>query len=388
MAGLRRKTGQGLLLLGIVLAVMLVMTADILRVWIQWSFDPVEEGLNFGALLVAMAMAGLPWVLVLIAAPAIVRLTRRFPLTRQGWSRLLPIYLAGGVIFTLLHVFGMTLGWMILAEAEWTWAIFVRAFLSIGWSFAMFAGLVYCVLSVMSLTVHYARALRRRELEASRLETSLAAAQLSMLRSQLNPHFLFNSLNAIAALALRNRDRPVAEMAGRLGSLLQKTLDRQEQEIALGAELNLLDDYLAVQRIRFADRLAVEKVISSETLSALVPTFMLQPIVENAVRHGVKDRPDGCTVNVTAERRNGSLVLAVSDDGPGFPAQALRFSEGLGLSNTRERLRLLYGDDQQLDCGSTDGGGAIVRLTIPFHEDSSRSRPTVADGPLDPDDHR
>jgi sensor histidine kinase YesM len=215
--------------------------------------------------------------------------------------------------------------------------------------------LTYWGIVGMYLALHY-----------SNLRTSLAEARLAALRAQLNPHFLFNTLNAISTLALKGDHSAVTETLGRLSSLLRAALDEHTEEIALSREMAFLDDYVAIQRIRFADRLCVEKHVAPEALVGLVPTMILQPIVENAIKHGVEVGRGEGHVEVSAARDNGTLVIEVRDSGPGFDVKTPR--DGIGLANTRARLDQLYGPSSRLEYGSMSQGGASVKITIPFHQ--------------------
>jgi two-component system LytT family sensor kinase len=190
-------------------------------------------------------------------------------------------------------------------------------------------------------------------------------ARLASLESRLHPHFLFNTLNAISTLALKGDHSAVTETLGRLSGLLRAALDEHTEEIPLAREIDFLDDYVAIQRIRFADRLSVERHIAPDTLAGLVPTMILQPLVENAIEHGVNAQRQEGRVNVSAVRQNGSLIIEVRDSGPGFLPSDAR--NGIGLTNTRARLEQLYGADYRFEYGSASEGGAAVRMTIPFH---------------------
>jgi two-component system LytT family sensor kinase len=199
---------------------------------------------------------------------------------------------------------------------------------------------------------------------AARLESRLAHAQLDALRLQLHPHFLFNTLNAIAALTAADPAR-AHRMLARLGDLLRQTLESDGvAEVSLERELGLLAPYLELQQIRFGERLRVRQDIGSGTREALVPALILQPLVENALQHGVARRPEGATVVLRAWRRDDRLGLEIEDDGPGPGAGAA--TPGIGLANTRARLAQLYGGDHRLELGPAAGGGFLVRIEIPF----------------------
>ncbi|HET6701283.1 MAG TPA: histidine kinase [Gemmatimonadaceae bacterium] len=202
---------------------------------------------------------------------------------------------------------------------------------------------------------------------AARLETRLAEARLETLTAQLQPHFLFNTLHAISTLM--HRDVEAADtMLARLGDLLRRTLDgRDRPEVPLAEELRLLDAYLDIARVRFEDRLTVDVSIATETNDALVPRFVLQPLVENALQHGIGSRQGRGRVTIQATRDGERLRLSVADDGLGAALQGNGFPrEGMGLTNTRERLRERYGTDHSLQLTKGGDGGLLVAVDIPF----------------------
>ena len=221
----------------------------------------------------------------------------------------------------------------------------------------------------------YHRRFRDRELEAARLETQTAQlqarvteARLAALRMELNPHFLFNTLNAIAALVRREENKQAVSMLARLGDLLRVTLERGgEQEIPLEKELEYLARYLEIERVRFHDRLCIETEVAEDAAHALVPTFILQPLVENAVRHGISRSTEGGTIRVMARRaEDDRLVLTVSDSGVGFRPRDGVVREGVGMKNTRARLEQLYGARASLGWENVPEGGARVTVVMPF----------------------
>jgi LytS/YehU family sensor histidine kinase len=225
---------------------------------------------------------------------------------------------------------------------------------------------IYWVVVSLVHALSYYRRSQERERKALELEARLTDARLQALRMQLQPHFLFNTLNAISTLVHRD-PRAADEMIGNLSELLRATLDNSDQEIPLRQELDFLDRYLEIQQVRFGERLRIEKEIDAAAMDAQVPTFILQPLVENAVRHGVEPQTTPGLVRVVARRDGDALRLAVEDNGTNHkPGPKSR--EGIGLPNTRARLKEMYGDRGRLTLTSASDGGFKVDLEIPYHE--------------------
>lgn len=229
--------------------------------------------------------------------------------------------------------------------------------------------LVYFAIVALVQLFEQQRRAEERALRTSQLEAKLAQAQLSAIRSQLNPHFLFNTLNAISTLV--HKDAAAADrMVVRLGDLLRfVTKASDEQQIPLQAELDLLRMYLDIQQIRFGDSLTVEVDVRPEAHAALVPPLILQPLVENAIVHGVAKRASGGRIRVLARRDGDRLRLVVEDNGPGLPAGGPAESR-IGLGNTRARLSLLYGERQSFDLENSDEGGVRAEIALPFLEEA------------------
>jgi two-component system, LytTR family, sensor kinase len=235
---------------------------------------------------------------------------------------------------------------------------------------AYMASTLYVVMTWVGLYVGIKYQQRLRQQTEAMLAATMRAqqAQLQVLRYQLNPHFLFNTLNAISTLVL-DRDTATADrMVQRLSAFLRHSLDGDpSQQVTLDQELAALDLYLGIESVRFAERLRVERDIAADCRAALVPGLLLQPLVENAVKHAVARHVDGGTLWLRARRDAGRLQLSVADDGPGPESSEPRPSGcGVGLSNTRERLRLLYGPEQSFEVARRPGGGWEVRLSLPF----------------------
>ena len=219
----------------------------------------------------------------------------------------------------------------------------------------------------------YHRESQERELTAAQLQTQLAEAQLEALQRQLHPHFLFNTLNTIATLM--HRDVHAAdEMLVQLSDLLRLTLDRiGTQQVPLNDEVDFLRKYLEIEQRRFGDRLQFIIDVDPHVLDAPVPNLILQPLVENALRHGIGPKVAGGNVDVTARQEGSNLVMTVRDNGVGLSPDKLNaFHSGVGLSNTRSRLENLYGDRHRFEFQTPTNGGLLVTIVIPTGHDPSR----------------
>jgi two-component system LytT family sensor kinase len=306
----------------------------------------------------AWRMAARDWLPWAVISPLLIRLVARLPLQRPRWRLALPVHLLCG-----LAVVGLCTWWaeVVLPPPappppasssehpppphRWLFgALFFRL------------PLYLTVVSVAHSIYFYRRALER--------DASLATARLEALKMQLAPHFLFNSLNAIAELV--HQDAEAAdEMLTALAALLRLSLETSgEQLLPLHRELQFVERYLAIEHVRFGDRLRFELEVSPEAQSALVPAFLLQPLVENAVRHGLEPRAGAGLLVVSGRRRGDALLLSVSDDGLGLADKKWPLREGIGLSNTRARLSALFDGTASLELEW--GRGLTVNVTLPF----------------------
>jgi signal transduction histidine kinase len=304
------------------------------------------------------------WALLTLG---ILWLARRFPLGQGKWPRSLAVHVVACVACGLLEVLLSLLVAEVfrneIPKPTITANVLVFYFLAKLNNNIFFYAAILAVAHVLD----YHRQFRERELLASQLEAKLAQTQLQILKMQLHPHFLFNTLNAISALV--HQDVELADrMIARLGDLLRTTLDNaNQQEVPFRQELDFIRPYLEIEKARLGPRLTVDLQVEPAVMDALVPNLILQPLVENAIRHGIAARPGPGSVRIHARRENGCLRLAVADSGPGLqvPPAALK---GIGLANTRARLEKLYGPRQRLELTSGPGGGLHVDITIPFQE--------------------
>lgn len=303
-----------------------------------------------------------------ILTPFVFYLARRFPLESGRLLRNVPIHCAASVLFSLLEliVFVLIAPLIGLPPLRNSFSATLTTVFIIEVHFNL---LTYWAVLGLSLALDYYRRYRERELKASQLEARLAQAQLQVLKMQLHPHFLFNTLHAISTLM--HRDVEAADrMIARLSDLLRISLETVGvQEVPLKQELEFLGKYLEIEQTRFHDRLRVQMSIEPETLDARVPNLILQPLVENAIRHGLVSRAPAGRIEIHARRENGALQLEVRDNGRGLPGEGQEaLKEGLGLSNTRARLKQLYGAEHRFNLCNAPGGGFIVSLAIPFSE--------------------
>lgn len=289
------------------------------------------------------------------------------PVGRQNWRIWLPPYILGGL---LLIAALLTLRLLIdrglhLLVDGGSHPFADSAFLV---QSVIFDALIYAGILALTHALNYYDRYTRRLVHSAALEARLSRVRLAFLRNQIQPHFLLNTLALISALVhtdAEKADRMIAD----LGDLLRLTLeDASRQEVPLRRELEYLDHYLDIARARFGSELQVERRIDAATESAIVPSLVLQPLVENALRHGLAERNGKGRITIAARREAERLRLEVSDNGPGLPPAPLGSARtGIGLGNTRRRLEQLYGDDQRLEIRNRPGGGTVATLELPFH---------------------
>ena len=309
--------------------------------------------------------------------PAIIWLGRRFPpFEGPRWRRGLAVNLSASAVAVFLEVLVVLLnGRLIRGTPPSAKPLLVEGMMAFVWWFPSDALLYWAVLAVDYGVRHY-RTLRERELRASQLEAQLAEARIEALKMQLQPHFLFNALHTIGQLIrTRQDDTAVAVVAG-LGDLLRRVLDgATAQEVPLKQELDFITSYLEIEQIRFRDRLEVRVDVPAETLDARVPHLILQPLVENAIRHGIGPRAGGGRVHLSAWRVGRKLHLAVWDDGsrlaekvgaPGAETGEGQEGRGLGLANTSARVRQLYGEAGSFEVVDGTDGGVVAHVVVPF----------------------
>jgi LytS/YehU family sensor histidine kinase len=312
--------------------------------------------------LFGQASAGYLWALV---TPLVLWLSRRYCIQRHNWLRRGSFHFVVGVILSSVLLALHYLALMVIFERTGYITPF-STFRFVYINLEKFL-LVYWTILLMSHAFSYYNSYRKGELKASQLRTQLVQSQLEALKMQVHPHFLFNTLHSISALLSKDTDA-ARKMITRLGDFLRLTLENSgSMEVTLQQEIEFLNGYLEIERIRFQDRLTTDIRVDPEVLDVRVPNLILQPIVENAMRHAIGNSTSG-RVEVTAAPRNGVVRIEVKDNGPGIDGERLlesRRSKGVGLANTQARLAGLYGAAARFEMRNNPTGGLVVTLEIP-----------------------
>jgi two-component system LytT family sensor kinase len=347
--------------------------------WLEYAVYPGREPRP----LAYIAAITLPnWYTIVPLVPAALKVADRFPLAPGRWKRSLLVHIPASIAFVLVQ----------LALSSWL-CDFVFApltvardelpptFLDFGMNMRRLVAVYFTTLLAfywLIVGAHHSFFYLRRAVErdreatelalhASQLEAGLAQANLRALNMQLQPHFLFNTLNAISVLAAKGERTQTVRLIGRMSDLLRMSLENSAQTLPLVRELEFAQRYLDIEQVRFADRMTVRFDLAPDTMAALVPSMVLQPLVENAVKHGIAKRRAAGRIEVRARRLDDRLELSVRDDGPGFGAEEPGGRTGVGLANTQARLEQLYGPGGfEMYRGNGPGGGALVRIIIPF----------------------
>jgi sensor histidine kinase YesM len=305
------------------------------------------------------------WALM---APLILRLRERMPLNRGRWFAGIGFHFAMSFVVMATYYLGRMLAYRMFwseTEAEMEggfWAMALRTF----YGHNIIDMAYYWAVLAFGFGAEIYHRYKNEELKAAQLEARLVETELKALREQLRPHFLFNTLNTIAVLVREQRNDDAVTLIARLSSLLRMSLDNTRvQEVTVRQEMDFLARYIEIQKVRFSDRLSVDVAIEPAAMEARIPNLLLQPIVENAILHGVAPKPGPGRVEVRGRVEDGQLLLEVRDDGPGLGDGGHRAKEGVGLSNTRERLAKIYGAHGQLSLRSEPGHGVAVQIILP-----------------------
>lgn len=323
-----------------------------------------------GQWLTAIVSSLLPLQLWAATYPLIVWFDRRIRARYDHWSPIIAwLYLAGIVLALANTAVSGLLQWMLIGADGRSLPEFYQSI----WLGRTVLGIIaYKAIVTTDYLLRFYEGYQAEKDRAARLEAQLAQAELRALKMQLQPHFLFNALNSISSLVLQE-PRAAVDMITYLGDFLRLTIENNgAQEVELERELEFLRCYLEIEQVRFRDRLRVSFEIEPETRQAQVPNLILQPIIENAIKHGIAPRAAAGQIEICARRLNGHLQIRVSDDGPGLDRSSL--SAGVGLANTQERLRQIYRSDFQFSLAQGEQGGTVVTLEIPFAMASEKHR--------------
>lgn len=294
--------------------------------------------------------------------------SRRFPVeSRRPSVRNLLLHIPAIILFASVHqATHLLIGWFVLPGFKNQYASFA-GYYRVWFVAGLYLGLIVATLIVMAAHAFiYYQDVKAGEIRQAELKAQLAQAKLQALKMQIHPHFLFNTLHSISSLVLDEPAR-ASGMLARLGDFLRLTLDHSDDQVVLlNEEIEFLRCYLEIEQVRFADRLSVEFEIQPAAFSAQVPHLILQPVIENAIRHAIAPRAAPGWIKVKARKLNGLLRVEVTDNGPGINTGNLLGKPGLGLNNTRSRLNQLYGKEYRLELVNLDGGGLMVIMETPF----------------------
>ncbi len=339
----------------------------------QTVFVMRSEGMHHAwvYLFVTMVLAWLPWAL---ATPIVLHLGHRFPPIKarpfSNWLKHLGTCTAIGLVFTAWTT------WLELRLNPYALPSvpgpFAHVWLDKFYNGLLTTVLLYATILIVSSVLESRERLAQQQTETARLNEQLSKAQLKALRRQIEPHFLFNTLNAVAGLIREGRNDAAVSMIAGLSDFLRRVLeDSPRQQVPLGEEMEFVQQYLNIQRVRFAERLQISVDVPKDLYPAQVPSLILQPMVENAVKHGIAQRAQGGAIQITAFRSNGTLTLSVYNEGPSLPADWEMTHSGIGISNVRTRLQSLYGDAFALSMRNRDASGVEVSVSLPFAVTSS-----------------
>jgi len=313
-------------------------------------------------------LAWLPWAL---ATPLVVRIGRQFPP-----SHLRPFSVWFAHLGTFIGINLISAAWNTWLEkllnpyalnpppGPFTSILFAQFYNGI-----LFGLILYASILAISYVLDSRERLALQQTETARLNEQLSKAQLDALRRQIEPHFLFNTLNAVAGLVREKKNEEAVTMIAALSDFLRRTLEESSrQQVPLGEELEFLQKYLDIQKVRFADRLQLSVNVPLDLAVAQVPFLILQPVVENAIKHGIAKRVQGGAIRIDAFRSNGMLKLNVYNDGPSLPENWEESRSGIGITNMRTRLQSLYGDSFELSLRNQDPDGVELSVSLPFRE--------------------
>jgi len=326
------------------------------------------EGMHhaWGYLFITLLLSWLPWAL---ATPFVLRLNRRYPPAQWSrfstWAAHISACAAVGLVYAAwVAGFEKLLNpWAITQGPDTYSQLWLHKFYNGLLSYVI----LYSVILLAGYMVDSRERIAAQQTETAKLNEQLSKAQLSALRRQIEPHFLFNTLNAIAGLVREQRNDAAVTMIAGLSDFLRRVVqDFDKQQVSLIEELEFTQKYLDIQKVRFADRLTVSIRVPEDLFPVQVPCLILQPMVENAVKHGIAQRLQGGAIQIAAVRSNGTLTLSVHNDGPNLPLNWEKAHSGVGIYNVRTRLQGLYGNKFELSLQNGDEGGVKASVSIPL----------------------
>lgn len=324
-------------------------------------------------------VASTDWYVWAALTPVVLFFCRRVRITSDNWLFAVPVHLAIGIAISFLQLaIQVQLNFLVNPGYK-------MGYWRVLYFFATFKGhinlLTYWVIVALNHSFYYYEQSRERELAWSQMETDLANAQLQVLNMQLHPHFLFNTLHSISTL-ISDDPQSARQMVLKLSELLRASLNKIDQPaVRLQQELELLECYISIEQTRFKDRLAIEKEIDCTALACEVPTMILQPLVENAVRHGIGKHRQADRISIIAQRSNGLLLLEVRNCIGSVENAVPAPARGVGLTNTRARLEQLYSSRHSFEIANRVGGGVAVKLTLPESGDGMSASASKAGKP-------
>ena len=355
----------------------------IAAIWLAFGlFDATQtvlvmrsEGMRhaWSRLFFTMAVAWLPWA---VATPFVLYLGQRFPPVRLRPLSTWAVHLAFcGAIGLTFAAWMAGLEFLLNPYAVATRHPFLHVWLDRFYNGLLAVLLLYGTILIVNHVLEFRERLAQQQTETARLNELLSRTQLAALRQQIEPHFLFNTLNAVAGLVREGRNDAAVSMIAGLSDFLRRVLEEStRQQVRLEEEVDFAQKYLDIQKVRFAERLQLSVDVPADLVSAQVPSLILQPMVENAVKHGIAKRAQGGAIRIAASRENGTLTLSVSNDGPSLPADWATNTAGIGISNVRTRLKSLYGESFELNIGNREEGGVRVSVSLPFALAAPRER--------------
>ncbi len=313
----------------------------------------------------------LDWYIWAALTPLVVWLARRLPVTAGNWPRSVAVHVLLGAVVSAVE-----LGLFLVAASGYNELFMGRDLPSYGDRYLTLIGrwlpiqmLIYSLIVTAVTAIEHGRRARERDVRAATLEAELARTQVHALQAQIQPHFLFNTLNTISMAVRQARNDAAVRMMAHLSGVLRRSMEATARpETTLGRELRFIEDYLRIEQYRLEDRLRTRWEVDEELLDARVPTMLLQPLVENAVRHGIAEQAEGGEIVIHARRMDGTVDLRVEDTGVGLDPET---EPGIGLENVRRRLEAQYGEGASLSLEPRIGGGTVARIILPLEIDES-----------------